>query len=154
MASSTVYFASDGDFEDRDHLDALLLGAGTTRQRRIGGNQAYRDDPVRRKKCIALHCIACVTLLLSWNESSSHSFRFYRRLLHLDPFRHHSRLQRTTCLCTSDATTRVSHARGGQDVPRTLWSNKRVPMAYIIEMTLMIPAGRVERELQTNMAFG
>jgi palmitoyltransferase ZDHHC3/7/25 len=45
MTSSTMYFASDGDFEDREYLDSSLLGAGTTRQRRIGGNHAYRDDP-------------------------------------------------------------------------------------------------------------
>lgn len=46
MASSNVYFASDGDFEDKDHFESLL---GGTRQRRIGGNQSYRDDPVRNR---------------------------------------------------------------------------------------------------------
>jgi hypothetical protein len=75
MASSTVYFASDGDFEDRDHLDALLVGAGTTRQRRIGGNQAYRDDPVSKTNEMHWRVCVCDTLLLSWiEESSSHSF--------------------------------------------------------------------------------
>jgi hypothetical protein len=54
MASSTVYFANDGDFEDNDQFESLV---GGTRQRRIGGNQAYRDDRVRNHACNALRVL-------------------------------------------------------------------------------------------------
>lgn len=44
MASPAMYYSSNGDFEEQDQFDSLI---GSTRQRRIGGNTPYRDDPVR-----------------------------------------------------------------------------------------------------------
>ena len=45
MASPNVYYSSNGDFEEQNQFDSLL---GSTRQRRIGGNTPYRDDPVSK----------------------------------------------------------------------------------------------------------
>jgi hypothetical protein len=46
MASpNNVYYSSNGDFEEQNQFDSLL---GSARQRRIGGNTPYRDDPVSK----------------------------------------------------------------------------------------------------------
>ena len=94
MASSNVYYASDGDFEDKDQFDSLL---GNTRQRRIGGNTPYRDDPVRIYLARGVDWHDMMGAYSLTRTFLYYSYRMPRR--HPHPFRHKNLKRRMARIC-------------------------------------------------------
>lgn len=154
LTMTDQYYTSSNTYQDDAQFESLV---GNTRQRRIGGNTPYRDDPVSKVRweidaCIDAYCCVWFFLIYYYSLFSFYIPLIYRMLLHHHFHYSNNKMvetimpKKTPSLYTNVVWT---HARHYVTRHTSLRIRKN-----IIQTTLMMRAGAVVSELLLTMEFG